>query len=110
MAGSECGRWWWLHGTVLRDLLALSSSSHIWAAYPAYDCPTPLTIAHHIAGAFANATSRQAVLQNRTMSPLLQARTKLLAQVIVFILAMKRVFDQLAAIFEQIRAKLPAST
>jgi len=90
MAGSERGRWWWLHGAV-----------------PAYDCPTPLAVAHHIAGAFADATSRQAALQD--MSPLLQSRTKLLT-VIVFILAMKRMFDQLAAIFEQIGAKLPAST
>ena len=108
MAGSECGRWWWLHGTVLRDLLALSSSSHIWAAYPAYDCPTPLAVAHHVAGAFSNTPSRQAALQD--MLPLLQSRAKLLTEVIVFILAMKRMFDQLAAIFEQIRAKLPAST
>ena len=108
MARSERGRWWWLHGAVLRDLLALSSSSHIWAAYPAYDCPTPLAVAHHIAGAFADATSRQAALQD--MSPLVQSRTKLLTEVIVFILAMKRMSDELAAIFKQIRAKLPAST
>ena len=79
-------------------------------SYPTYDCPTTLTVAHHIAGAFSNATSRQAVLQNRTMSPLLQSRTNSLAEVIVFILAMKRMSDELAAIFEQIRAKLPAST
>jgi len=91
MAGSERGRWWWLHGAV-----------------PAYDCPTPLAVAHHIAGAFADATSRQAALQD--MSPLVQSRTNLLTEVIVFILAMKRMFDQLAAIFEQIGAKLPAST
>jgi len=93
MAGSERRRRWRLHSAV-----------------PAYDCPTPLTVANHIAGAFTNATSRHAVLQDRTMSPLLQSRAKLLIEVIVFILAMKRMFDQLAAIFEQIRAKLPAST
>jgi len=108
MTGSERGRGRWLHSAVLRDLLALSSFSHVWAAYPAYDCPTPLAVAHHVAGAFADATSRQAALQD--MSSLLQSRAKLLTEVIVFILAMKRMSDELAAIFEQIRAKLPAST
>ena len=108
MAGSERGRWWWLHSAVLRDPLALGPFICIWMSYPAYDYPTPLAISHHIAGAFADATSRQAALQD--MSPLVQSRTKLLTEVIVFILAMKRMSDELAAIFKQIRAKLPAST
>ena len=77
-------------------------------SYPTYDCPTTLTVAHHVAGAFSNAPSRQAALQD--MSPLLQSRATLLTEVIVFILAMKRMSDELAAIFEQVRAKLPAST
>ena len=76
-------------------------------SYPAYDCPTPLAVAHHIACAFADATSRQAALQDMSS---LQSRAKLLTEVIVFILAMKRMSDELAAIFKQIRAKLPAST
>ena len=98
MTRSERRRWWWLHGAVLRDLLALGPFVGIWMSYPAYDCPTPLAVAHHIAGAFADATSRQATLQD--MSPLVQSRTKLLTEVIVFILAMKRMSDQLAAIFK----------
>jgi hypothetical protein len=43
------------------------------------------------------------------VSSLLQSRAELLIEIDIFIIAMKRMFDELAAVFEQIGAKLPAS-
>jgi hypothetical protein len=40
---------------------------------------------------------------------LLQSRTQLFTEVHIFVVAMKRMLDELAAIFEQVGAKLPAS-
>jgi hypothetical protein len=43
------------------------------------------------------------------VSSLLQSRAELLVEIDVFIIAMKRMFDELAAVFEKIGAKLPTS-
>lgn len=100
MARAKCGCWWRFHGAVLRGPLASSLSLYVRASYSANDISTPLTVAHHIACALPDATSRQSILQDHTVSPLLQSRLQLLAEFAVFILAMKCVLDKLAAILE----------
>lgn len=79
-------------------------------SYPAHDSPAALAVPHHIACTFAHAARRQSPLQRHTVTAFMQPQPRLLAEVHVFVVAMQRMLDKLAAIFQQIGPKLPACT
>jgi hypothetical protein len=98
MAGAQGRCRWRLHGAVLPlSDMRLVHSSH--ATYPAYNAPTTLAVTHHVAGASAHSPARE-------LTP--QAGAQLGGDVVVFIAAVQRVSDELAAVLEQIGAELAA--
>lgn len=87
-----------------------TSSSYRETSYPAHDLCAALTLAHHISCAITNLPARQVPRRLSTSRPFTEPRLQLRIGVILFVAAVQRVLDELAAVLEQIGAELSACT